>query len=147
MATLSDQLGFGLLTPFRRGPADFVAGGGDDHLKSVIGQVLGVRASSDFTEGELPWRPEFGSLLHLLRHRNNDQVTAELARVYVVEALAKWVPQVRVKEVQIDRVAATDPAERNVLLVSLTYDVIGLNRPGNEVLFPSLSTTVILEAM
>jgi uncharacterized protein len=59
--------------------------------------------SSDFTQGELPWRTEFGSLLHLLCHQKNDRVLQELARVYVVDALKRWEPRVVVTSVQIAR--------------------------------------------
>lgn len=141
----ADFVGFGLLTPFRRGPSDFVSGGGVAFLQSAIGQILGTRASSDFTEGELPWRPEFGSLLHFLRHRNNNQTTAELARVYVADALAQWLPQVRIKNVDVQRKVGPG-GEENVLLVVLTYDIIGIRRPGNEVLVPDVRQSVRLVA-
>ena len=75
-------LGFALLRPFRRDlRSDLAAAGGADVIKSAVGQVLGTVGASDFTQGELPWRTDFGSLLHLLRHQKNDRVLQELARV------------------------------------------------------------------
>jgi len=141
----ADHLGYGILTPFRRGPSDFVNGGGAAFIQSAVSQVLGTVASSDYTQGELPWRPEFGSLLHFLRHRKNDATTAELARVYVAEALARWVPQVRLKLVDVERKLGPD-GEESVLLVRITYDIVGLSRPGNAVLVPGVSQTVTLSA-
>ena len=142
-----DFLGFGILTPFRRGAADFVAGGGEEIIRSMVGQVLGTRAGSDFTEGELPWRGDFGSLLHLLKHQNNTQVLEELGRIRVAEALSRWIPQIRLKEVVITRELGPDQTrERNVLVIALVYDIIGLRQAGNEVLVPNVRQTVRLAA-
>ena len=102
--TGSEFLGFGLLRPFRRDlKADFAADGGERLVRSAVGQILGTMAGSDFTQGELPWRTEFGSLLHLLRHQRNDAVLNELARVYVVDALKRWEPRVVVTSVKVTR--------------------------------------------
>lgn len=140
---LLDLLGRGLVTPFRRGSNDFAAGEDLELVQSMVGQVLGTRGSSDFTDGELPWRGDFGSLLHILRHRNNNQATQELARIYVVEALAKWVPQVRIKAVEIEKKKGPD-GEDSVIFVHLVYDLIGIKRPGNEVLIRDVTQTVSL---
>ena len=146
-AGFPDFLGFGILTPFRRGPADFVAGGGVELVQSMVGQVLGTRAGSDFTEGELPWRGDFGSLLHLLKHQNNTQVLEELGRIRVAEALSRWIPQIRLKAVEISRELGPDQTrERNVLVIRLVYDIMGLRQAGNEVLVPDVRQTVTLAA-
>lgn len=116
--------GLGLLTPFRRGPADFVSGQGPSLIRSMIGQILGTRASTDYSPGELPWRGDFGSLLHFLRHRPNTQATRELARVYTVEALGRWLPQVRVKGVDVTRENGPE-GEPAVILVIVRYDIVG----------------------
>ena len=47
------------------------------------------------SSGELPWRTNLGAGLGLLRHRANDAVLRELARVYVRDALKRWVPGAR----------------------------------------------------
>lgn len=128
----ADNIGFGLLSPFRRGPADFVSGGGTEFLQSMVEEVLGTRCDSDSTDGELPWRPEFGSLLHIIRWKKNDEVRAELVRVYVVEALAMWIPQIRVKSVNVEAKKGPD-GQNSVLLLRLVYTVIGINQTGNAV--------------
>jgi uncharacterized protein len=79
------------------------AAGGGALIRSAVGEILGTVGSSDFTQGKLPWRTEFGSLLHLLRHQKNDRVLQELARVYVVDVLKRWEPRVVVTSVQIAR--------------------------------------------
>lgn len=132
--------GLGLLTPFRRGPADFVSGSGLTLIKSMIGQILGTRASTDVTPGELPWRGKFGSLLHFLRHRPNNATTRELARVYVVDALKLWLPQVRVTSVESQKQNGPQ-GEPAVILVIVRFDVVGSR---GEVLFRDEATTVSL---
>lgn len=119
--------GFGLLRPFRRDQkADFAAAGGEQLVRSAVGQILGTVGSSDFTQGELPWRTDFGSLLHVLRHQRNDNVLQELARVYVVDAIKRWEPRVVVTSVQVSR----EPQDgENVLAIRLRYNVISTNTP------------------
>lgn len=142
-ATMAQEfLGFGLLRPFRRDlRSDFAAAGGADVIKSAVGQVLGTVGSSEFTQGELPCRTEFGSLLHLLRHQKNDRVLQELARVYVVDALKRWEPRVVVTSV---KVAREQQDGQNVLAIRLRYNVISTNTPGNNVILSGVEQTVTL---
>jgi len=51
----------------------------------------------------MPWRTEFGSLLHRLQHQKNDSVLQELGRVYVIDALKRWEPRVVVTDVRVTR--------------------------------------------
>jgi len=97
-------LGYGLLTPFRRDrKADFTAGGGYELVRSAIAQVLAVRADDGRMTGELPWRPEFGSLLHRLQYANLDEAYGDLVRSRVVSAIDRWEPRARVMKVQVLR--------------------------------------------
>jgi phage baseplate assembly protein W len=98
-------------------------------------------AASDFTQGELPWRTEFGSLLHLLRHQKNDAVLQELARVHVADALKRWEPRVQLTSVQVT--AERDPGE-NVLALRIRYNVISANTPGNNVIVAGVEQAVVL---
>lgn len=99
-------VGRGVTLPFRfDGKRDFQNATGIELLESQIVYVLGTYATSALGPGELPWRPEFGSWLELLRHSDNDLVTEELARQYVIGALRRWLPQVRVTAVDLERVA------------------------------------------
>lgn len=114
----------GIIRPFRRdGKSDFMADGGEAAIRSSVGQILGTMAGGEEGGGELFWRPEFGSRLHLLRHKRNDAVLQELARVYAVDALKKWEPRVQVKSVEVTR--ETQEGE-NILAVRLRYDVVDL---------------------
>lgn len=140
------HLGFGLLRPFQRDEKnDFANAGGVALVKSSVGQILGTRAGSDFTQGELAWNTEFGSLLYLLRHQSNDTVLQELARVYVVEALRRWEPRVLLKDVEVTRESTADGGE-NVLSIRLRYDIINVNVPGNQVYLPDVTQNLTLAA-
>lgn len=135
-------LGAGILRPFRRDQkSDFAAAGGEALIRSAVGQVLGTMCSSDFTQGELPFRSEFGSLLYLLRHQRNDNVLQELARVYVVDALKRWEPRVVVTGVQVTR---EQQDGENVLAIRIRYDVIAINVPGNNVILAGVEQSVVV---
>lgn len=133
-------LGYGALRPFRRDQkADFAAAGGEALIRSAVGQILGTVGSSDFTQGELPWRTEFGTLLHLLRHQKNDRVLQELARVYVVDALKRWEPRVVVTSVQLVR---EQEEGENVLAIRVRYNVVSANTPRNNIVLAGIEQTV-----
>jgi hypothetical protein len=112
----------GILTPFQRDQiSDFASGSGLALAKAKILQVLGTRGDSDRVQGELPWRSDFGSLLHLLQHSNNDTVTAQLAMVYGSEAIARWLPSIVITDASVVR-DRTDEGE-NVLSILFTFAV------------------------
>lgn len=103
---MSDQA-HGLLSPFRRDrKRDFASATGKELLASKVRQALMTEGASPQSSGELPWRTAFGSSLHLLRHQRNDAALAELARVYVRDALQRWVPEAELVEVTATRVDA-----------------------------------------
>ncbi len=140
MATQSPAfLGAGLLRPFVRDQKqDFANAAGVDLVRACVGQILGTRASDDSGEhqGELEWKPDFGSKLYLLKHRRGP-LLSELARFYVVEALGRWEPRVT----SIRAAAAFDRLER-LLTVDLVYDIIAANVAGNNVLFSDVEQSV-----
>jgi len=132
----------GLIRPFQRdGRSDFAAATGEQLIRSAIGQILGTVGASDTTPGELPWRTEFGSLLHRLRHQRNDAVLQELARVYAVDALKRWVPRVVAHSVNVI-VGRDDDA--NVLAVHLRYRVRAAPVTSNETTHSSFEVVVTL---
>jgi uncharacterized protein len=94
----------GLLTPFRRDrKRDFASGEGDELLASKVEQVLATEGSTLRSTGELPWRTAFGTPLEQLRHQRNDEVLAELGRVYVRDALQRWLPAARVVAILVQQ--------------------------------------------
>lgn len=95
-------LGLGILTPFQRDQKnDFAVGSGVALVKASMRQILMTRCRSVSGGGEVPWRTGFGSRLYLLRHRKNNFVTQEMARVYVVGALRRWEPRVQITKVTL----------------------------------------------
>lgn len=94
----------GLLAPFRRDKKrDFASGSGPELLRAKVLQALLTEGAGPRSSGELPWRTSFGAGLHLLRHQRNDEVLAALARVYVRDALARWVPSAQLVALEVSR--------------------------------------------
>ncbi|WAM28301.1 GPW/gp25 family protein [Myxococcus sp. NMCA1] len=91
-----------LLVPFRRDKKrDFASGTGPELLASKVRQVLLTEGATPHSTGELPWRTNFGVGLSRLRHQRNDTVLAELARVYIRDALARWLPGVQLVYLEV----------------------------------------------
>ncbi|MCA3010769.1 MAG: hypothetical protein INH41_00055 [Myxococcaceae bacterium] len=94
-----------LLTPFRRDKKrDFAVGSGESLLASKVRQALLTEGATPRSSGELRWRTNFGAGLALLRHQRNDAVLGELARVYVRDALDRWVPGAHLLGVELQQV-------------------------------------------
>ena len=126
--------GHGLLRPFRRGKNDdFQTGDGVALIRAAVGLVLGTVCDSSASDGELPWRTEFGSILQNLRQQNLDAAIEALARHYVVEALSRWIPAIKVTKMQL--------AERdNTLFIHVTYEVV--DPVGRQVIVTGLTTSL-----
>ena len=116
-----------LLTPFRRDlKNDLASGDGDELERDKVSQVLGTEGDTPISSGELPWRTAFGSGIHLLRHRRNDEALAEMARVYARDAIHRWLPGREVTGVKIPfKVVSTFDGEpmRTVALESVDLNV------------------------
>lgn len=140
---MSDFLGYGLLQPFQRDrKGDFANAGGVRLVASVVAQVLGTRAASGESQGELPWRTNAGSQLYILRHRNNNATTRELAFVYAQEAVRRWEPRALITDVEViepDRLS-----ELNRLIVRVKWRPISVNVTGNRVLLEEQTTEIPL---
>ncbi len=134
-------LGNGIIRPFQRDQkGDFAHASDVALVKAALGQILGTAASSQYTQGELPWRPEFGSLLHHLKHRPNNQTLDELARTYVLEAVARWEPRVRINEVSIARSSA--PGGENTFTIRVSFSFVDIAT--GAVLQKDLETSILI---
>lgn len=132
----SGVTGRGILLPFRRDKkADFANGEGIALTRSAVRLVLSTICASDVSQGELPWRTELGSLVHLLRMRNNSPALAELAANRVAGALKTWVPAVRVRSVRVTR-------DGDKCWLGIRYDIA--DPIGTKVLVSGLETSVPL---
>jgi len=132
-------LGYGLVRPFQRDQKqDFASAGGVALIRSCVGQILGTMCSSPTSslQGELPWRPEFGSLLYFLKHKKGPSLEA-LAQLYVIDALAKWEPRVSVTQSMV-----SFDNDQRTLTIRIMYNIIDQNVPGNNVLVPDVDQVV-----
>lgn len=141
------QLGTGLVRPFRRDEKnDFANLTGEPLVRACVAQILGMEGANPdnpTVQGELEWDPARGSLLYLLRQKQNSLVTAELGRVYVADAIARFEPRIRLKAVKVSKDRSPD-GEENVLVIRVLYDVLSTNQAGNQVLFSGIDQTVTL---
>lgn len=93
-----------LLIPFRRDKKrDFAVGSGEALLASKVRQALLTEGATARTAGELPWRTNFGAGLALLRHQRNDAALEALARVYVRDAIERWVPGAQLVSLEVEQ--------------------------------------------
>lgn len=139
-------LGNGLLRPFVRDEKkDFANASGAALVKSAVGQILGTRCTSPTNIGELPWRPEFGSLLPTLRHANNDDRIRQIAQTFVVDALRRWEPRIRVTGFSINQRSSQPLGPVDTLEIRVEYSIIDRNVPGNNVIISGQQAFVELE--
>lgn len=130
----SNVIGRGVIRPFRRVNSDFQSGTGVDLIRSAVALVLGTTCSSKTTQGELPWRTEFGSLLQLTRLRNNDSALKHFAEHYIGDALLRWVPALRITSIE------ARPTQKQKLVLHIKYDYV--DAAGTRVVIPGLETSI-----
>ena len=97
-------LGRGLAFPMQLGVAGLAQASGVAKVEQSIRIILGTQ------HGERVMRPLFGSNLRTLVFAPNNASTANLARYYVTEALARWEPRIDV----LDVVVTNDNRQRHV---------------------------------
>jgi phage baseplate assembly protein W len=91
-----------VVLPFRRDLKNDVASEvGSNLLISKVKQVLLTGGDTPRSGGELPWRTAFGASLGLLRHQASGAVLEELARVYVRDAITRWLPGVELSHLEV----------------------------------------------
>ncbi len=97
-----------LLIPFRRDKKrDFAVDSGEALLASKVRQALLTEGATARSSGELPWRTNCGGGLALRRHQRNDAALKELARIYVRDALRRWVPSVQLVSLAVEQSGPT----------------------------------------
>jgi phage baseplate assembly protein W len=108
---MTDEIyGRGLSHPLHLDAAGLSASSGARKVEESIRLILGTQY------GERLMRPAFGSNLRTLAFAPNNSSTANLARYYVAEGLARWEPRIEVLEVAVDN-SATEP----LLVISIVY--------------------------
>jgi phage baseplate assembly protein W len=90
---------------------------GEESVRQSIWMILST------SPGERVMRPDFGCGLHDLVFGVNNAGTATAVARAVRQALAVWEPRIDV----LDVFAAPDPAEPNLLLIEINYQVRSTN--------------------
>ncbi|HEV7761703.1 MAG TPA: GPW/gp25 family protein [Acidimicrobiales bacterium] len=90
---------------------------GEEGVRQSIWMILST------SPGERVMRPDFGCGLHDLVFGVNNAGTATAVARAVRQALAVWEPRIDV----LDVFAAPDPAEPNLLLIEINYQVRSTN--------------------
>ena len=108
-----DFIGVGWAFPVRLDGRGRIAMARERDIEEAIYMILLT------PRGQRVMRPEFGSRLHELVFAPNDATTAGLAEYYVEEALGRWEPRIRVREVN----AQPDPANDGRMLIDIQYEV------------------------
>jgi len=112
----------GIIQPFQRdGRSDFLAASGERLIKSRIEQILATEGTSPYSEGEIPWRTELGSQLHLIRHKNDTDINADLARIYVNDALTRWQRNIQITSVHVTHESENDAG---VFIINVRYKIL-----------------------
>lgn len=126
----------GIVLPFRRDEKrDYATQTGPALYVSIVTQILGTKASTDYSPGEVSWRDNFGSTLHELRHRKLDQILLELCRLRIQEALRTWAPRIRLTRVSVSELGRT-------LWIRILFDVTD---PSGGIVFGDLESIVPLD--
>lgn len=111
-----DFYGRGLSFPLRLDPPDvdnrqrLGESAGETKIVESIQIILGTQY------GERLMRPQFGCNLKSLVFAPNDSATANLARYYITEGLARWEPRIEVLEVSV-----SNDVVRAALLIEINY--------------------------
>ena len=90
-----------------------------------IAQAIRIILSTN--RGERVMRPDFGAGLDAFVFEPVSQMTMQLLKTRVEEALIDWEPRIDVMSVSV----STDPALRDRLLVEITYRVRATNSVSN----------------
>lgn len=67
----------------------------DDLLKAKIEQAIMTKGYAEQHIGEIPWNPQLGSGIYILRHQNMGATEAKtFAKQYISETITKYIPEI-----------------------------------------------------
>lgn len=87
------------------GPLQYFRPDSGEDLERIQGSVEHILTTPI---GSRYFLPEFGSKLKELVFEQNDEVLFDLIRVYIIEALAKWEPRIRIISVAVSQNESDD---------------------------------------
>lgn len=106
---------FGLAYPFKvNSTKDVAIAKTTQHRRDKIMQVISTRI------GERRMLPLFGCRIHELMFENNDEALETLGRVYVIEAIDRWIPEISITGVSITTETMADGSE--VVVFTMSYE-------------------------
>lgn len=117
--TFGDSSGLrrGITAPLKRVAGDFRTASGAELRRNRVANLLGTGL------GELPWEPDYGSRLFLLRHRAFVPALEDMARAFVAEAIDRWEPSLVLTSVRM-RERRGPGGHRNVFEVRTAYAAV-----------------------
>ena len=93
----------------------------EEDIRQAIMIIIGT------APGERVMRPDFGAGLKALVFEPINTTSMALVKNRVEKALNDWEPRIDVEETKV----TTDPAERNILLIDVTYRIRATNSVHN----------------
>lgn len=115
-------LGSGLTIPLRRiGASGFLTATGVPLVRACIRQIIGT------SQGELRWKPRFGTQLQRYKHKPNNEELEELISDDITTNLSNFEPRINKVDVKIKR-------QNSQIIASITWSVIDKNNVNNQVL-------------
>ena len=91
-----------------------------DPVRSIEDSVQMILSVSP---GEFFLEPEFGCKVNDMVFLPDSPQTISLAEYYIKQALERWEPRIKVKQVT----GEVDPDHRNTVNISIVYDMVGMN--------------------
>jgi phage baseplate assembly protein W len=120
--------GISMPNPFNANKGTVSSNTGVDRIRQSIYYILST------IPGERLLMPQFGSKLGSLIFDPNDDTFADLAKIYVEEALSKWEPRITVTNVEV-----LSKSDSNTVPISIKYRINSTNMNDNYV-YPFQST-------
>jgi phage baseplate assembly protein W len=128
-------IGRGIRRPFVRDQKnDFATAEGIDLIQANIVQAIGIKGPTAKSVGEVPWRTEMGSRLHILRLQNNRESSQAFAASAAQDAVRQWEPRARVTRTTLERLI-----DQRKILVRSKFEIV---EPTGRVIAPDLEAAV-----
>jgi len=120
--TGKDELttGRGLLLPLRWEANDFANGSGEPLVHSCLLIAVGTIGDSPFTDGEIPWDTEVGTIVMAMKHRNMTIGRADRAEEEISRGVHTTYPVVIIREVDVK---INQGERKTAFRVSARYDM------------------------
>lgn len=90
---------------------------GVEKINQAISDILMTR------KGERPLRPNYGSKIHQLLFDPLDEITLDMMRIYIEEALEEWEPRIIVQRIDL----SIPEDERHTVDVEIQYRIKNTN--------------------